>query len=147
MCSLTQVAPFQSGRDVEDYDYSTDEEEGGKSSVAPPVMPNQLIDSDREEEAEEWDEGGAGTAAEKLQVTTCLRRAFEEEEVGSLLLLKITFHCLHITRCMVDEWLRLACVWASIGGARMPLPGSNFRDINQSLTTLALKVCLIWRQC
>ncbi|MEW5304143.1 MAG: hypothetical protein WDW38_003504 [Sanguina aurantia] len=75
-----QVAPFQSGRDVEDYDYSTDDEEGGKSSVAPPVMPTQLIDSDREEEEEEWDEGGAGTAAEKLQVTTCLRRAFEEEE-------------------------------------------------------------------
>lgn len=51
--------------------------------MAPPVMPCQLIDSDREEEEQEWDEGGAGTAAEKLQVTTCLRRAFEDEEVRS----------------------------------------------------------------
>ncbi len=79
------VQPFQSGRGVEDYNYSSDEE--APNEGLKPVMPTRLVDSDDQEgllplEIEgEDDETGEGAAREReaLRSSLASRRAFEAE--------------------------------------------------------------------
>ncbi|KAG2451306.1 hypothetical protein HYH02_003912 [Chlamydomonas schloesseri] len=93
----SEVQPFRSGQGIEDYKYSSDEED--EREGLKPVMPSRLVDSDDEEEAggctgrkqgapqadPDADDGGeaaeqrAAREKERLRASLASRRAFEAE--------------------------------------------------------------------
>lgn len=94
----SEVQPFRSGQGIEDYKYSSDEEEDEREGLKP-VMPSRLVDSDEEEDAggcagrkpgaptadPDADDGGvaaeqrAAREKERLRASLASRRAFEAE--------------------------------------------------------------------
>lgn len=68
--SSKDMAPFNAGKGIEEYAYSSDEE----APNSDPLMPQHMIDSDQE------DDDDAETHRQRMQATAHLRRAFDAEE-------------------------------------------------------------------